>query len=91
MKKMWSVLLSVMLLTGAVWGIAVAADEIVIMGTVNEENMLVNESGEAFIVAETDQGMEVVAMVGKKVQVTGTVEEADGKKTVTITEYEVME
>ncbi|MGD8251444.1 MAG: hypothetical protein PVH30_13250 [Desulfobacterales bacterium] len=91
MKKMWSVLLSVMLLTGAVWGVAIAADEVVIMGTVNEENLLVNESGEAFILAETDEGIEVKSMVGKKVQVTGTVEEADGQKTVTITEYEVME
>jgi hypothetical protein len=35
--------------------------------------------------------MGVKSMVAKKVQVTGTVEEADGQKTVTITEYEVME
>jgi hypothetical protein len=67
------------------------AEEIQITGTVNAENQLVDESGQAFNLADTEEGMEVKALVGKKVQVIGTLEEAEGQKTVTVTDYEIME
>ena len=90
MKKAICMALSVLLLSVAFCGMAMA-EEIQITGTVNAENQLVDESGQAFNLADTEEGMEVKALVGKKVQVIGTLEEAEGQKTVTVTDYEIME
>lgn len=91
MRKTISVALSVVLLTVAFCGLAVAGEEVTIMGTVNAENQLVDESGQAFSLADTAEGLEVKAMVGKKVQITGTLEEQEGQKVVTVSNYEIME
>jgi hypothetical protein len=42
-------------------------------------------------VADTEKGVEVVDLVGKKVKVTGTIEEEDGKKVITVTSHEIIE
>ncbi|MFZ7127425.1 MAG: hypothetical protein ACOWWM_14815 [Desulfobacterales bacterium] len=91
MKKAISVVLSVMFLAVALYGVAAAADEMTITGTVNAENQIVDESGQAFSLADTEEGLEVKALVGKKVQVTGTVAEQEGQKVLTVMDYEIME
>jgi len=61
-----------------------------IMGTVNDDYQIVTDDEKVYEVAETEKGDEVVRLVGKKVRVTGTVEESEGTKIITVTAYEVM-
>ena len=72
-------------------GMAAAADEVSITGTVNEDSQLVADSGTVYDIGDTEKGNEVMELVGKKVSVKGTVMEAEGTKIITITEFNVME
>jgi len=71
-------------------GPAISADRMTIMGTVNDDYQIVTDDEKVYEVAETEKGDEVVKLVGKKVKVTGTVEESEGTKIITVTAYEVM-
>jgi hypothetical protein len=42
-------------------------------------------------VADNEKGGELLELVDKKVEATGTVEERDGKKVITVTDYQVIE
>jgi hypothetical protein len=75
----------------SVAGIAMAADEVSITGTINADSQLVDSSGNSYDIADTEQGYEVMEMTGKKVSVKGTVMEEDGSKTISITSFEVVE
>jgi hypothetical protein len=72
-------------------GIAMAGEEVAISGTINEDGQLVDQSGMAYDIGDTEQGNEVMELVGKKVSVQGTVMEAEGTKVITITSYELVE
>ena len=72
-------------------GIAAAADEVSITGTVNEDSQLVADNGQTYDIGDNEKGNEVMELVGKKVSVKGTVMEAEGTKIITITEFNVME
>lgn len=71
-------------------GPAISADRMTIMGTVNDDYQIVTDDEKVYEVAENEKGDEVVKLVGKKVRVTGTVEESEGTKIITVTAYEVM-
>jgi len=44
-----------------------------------------------FLVAQNEKGRELMQLVGKKVEATGTVEtDADGNKTISVNEYKVI-
>ena len=63
-----------------------------IVGTINDDGVLVDEGGVLYMLGEDDKGAEVADNSGKKVEVKGTVEESsDGTKTITIESYKVME
>lgn len=72
-------------------GAAFSGGNVTIMGTVNDGYQIVTENEEVYEVAETEKGDEVVRLVGKKVKVTGMVEESEGVKIIIVTSYEVME
>jgi len=73
-------------------GAAIAAESTTIMGTINEDGVLVDEGGVLYMLGEDDKGAEVADNAGKKVEVKGTVaESSDGTKTITIESYKVME
>ena len=78
-------------LIALVSGIAIAGDEVSITGTINEDGQLVDESGNAYDIADTEQGIEVMEMTGKKVLVKGTVMEEEGEKVISITSFQVIE
>jgi hypothetical protein len=81
-------------------GIAFSADkkaadkamgqEIMITGMVNNANQVVDKEGQIFQVAPTKEGMELSSYVGMKVQIKGTVMEKDGKKQITVSNYEII-
>ena len=72
-------------------GAAYADEERTIMGTVNVDNQIVVTDGTVFEVADTETGAEVIDLIGQKVKVTGTVEERENTKIITITDYEIVE
>ena len=72
-------------------GIAAAADEVNITGTINEDSQLVDDSGMVYDIGDTEMGNQVMELVGKKVSVKGTVMEAEGTKIITITASDVIE
>jgi hypothetical protein len=72
-------------------GIAAAADEVSITGTINDDSQLVADSGTTYDIGDNEKGNEVMELVGKKVSVKGTVMEAEGTKIITITSFDVIE
>lgn len=89
-KKYLFVALCAMIIIAFLSGTAISGKTITITGTVNEDYQIVADNGQIYEVADTEKGVEVVDLVGKKVKVTGTVEESDGEKVITITSYEVI-
>ena len=71
-------------------GTATSKGTMTIMGTVNEDYQIIADNDQIYEVADTEKGVEVVDLVGKKVKVTGTIEEEDGEKVITIISYEVI-
>ena len=67
-----------------------AEQEIMITGTINDANQLVDKDGQAFGVADNEQGKELLTHVGDKVQVKGTVMESEGKKLIEVSAYEII-
>jgi hypothetical protein len=70
---------------------ALAGEQVTILGTVNASYQIVTEDQQVYDVAESEQGDEVVEMIGQKVKVTGTIEEQDDVKIIMVTSYEVIE
>lgn len=62
-----------------------------IMGEVTEANEIITDDGTAYTIASSEKGDELAAMVGEKVKVTGTVQEAEGEKTITVTNFSVVQ
>jgi len=74
-----------------IFGIAFSGETKVITGTVNDDYQIVTDEGTAYTVEAGEAGDEVVELVGKKVKVTGTVEESEGENMITVTSYVVIE
>lgn len=62
-----------------------------ITGEVTETNEIVTDDGTAYTIAPTEKGDELAAMVGEIVKVTGTIQEAEGEKTITVTSFSVIQ
>ena len=71
-------------------GAAMQDQEMMITGTINNANQIVDKDGQIFDVADTEEGKELLTNVGMKVQVKGTVLESEGKKQISVSAYEIM-
>ena len=77
-------------------GVAISAEkkaaeqEIMITGTIDDANQLVDKEGQIFSIAVTKEGQELVTNVGQKVQVKGTVLESEGQKQISVSAYKVI-
>lgn len=71
-------------------GVAKQDQEMMITGTINNANQIVDNDGQIFAVADTKEGKELVTHVGMKVQVKGTVLENEGKKQISVSVYEII-
>jgi len=67
------------------------AEQVTISGTISENSQLVDDQGKAFELADTDEGLEIKALIGKKVEITGTVMEEAGTRVVEVNEYRILE
>jgi len=98
MKRTMSIvvcaLFVVVMMTGVAFsaekGAAMQEQELMITGTINNANQIVDKDGQIFDVADTQQGKELVTNVGLKVQVKGTVMESEGKKQISVSTYEII-
>ena len=98
MKRTIYLILCALLAGAMVSGVAFSADkgtamqeqEIMITGTINNANQLVDSNGQIFQVADTENGKDLVTFVGLKVQVIGTVMEKEGKKLISVSDYEIV-
>jgi len=59
-------------------------------GEVGSANDIIADDGNVYTIAETEKGDELSAMVGETVNVTGTVQEVDGEKVITIDSFTVV-
>lgn len=60
-------------------------------GEVSESNEIITDDGTVYTIAATEKGDELAAMVGETVTATGTIQEAEGEKVITVTAFTVME
>lgn len=66
-------------------------EEIILSGMIDESNKFVADNGESYELSSNEQGLEVMALPGKKVEIRGTVMEEEGQKTVEVTNYSILE
>lgn len=71
-------------------GVVMAAEAVTVQGQVNEENQLVDQGGNVYQIADTEEGMKVMDMVGETVEVKGTVQEDMGEKEITVESFSVL-
>lgn len=91
MKKMALISLLAVIALVCFAGVGLAADQVSITGTVDELNQLVGEDGNTYKIAETEDGMKVMEMVGEKVEVRGTViEQAEGPREITVESFNII-
>lgn len=69
----------------------VFAEEITIIGTVNDTYQIVADDGVVYEVEDTDMGNDMLNHVGKTVEVTGKVVEEDGVKSIKVESYKILE
>ncbi len=70
----------------------VMADEVTIKGVVNEQKQIEADDDEFYAIDKNDLGEKVRALVGKKVEVTGTVDDVYGVGlTITVTSFKEIE
>jgi hypothetical protein len=63
---------------------------ITVTGEVGSANEIMSDDGAVYIIDETEKGDELASMVGETVEVTGTVEESDGVKIITVDSFIVI-
>ncbi len=67
------------------------AEEVTITGTVTQEGNIMADDGQLYVVEDDEMQDELMELVGKKLEVAGTVGERDGKKILTIQGYEEIQ
>ena len=94
MRKAGYGILTIFLILG-IAGYAVSGTGMKVVGMVGEDNTITDDGGKQtwlYVIGENQQGDEIAEHTGKKVEVTGTVEEAsDGSKTIMIESYKLVE
>ena len=84
----WTAIIAVTLLTFLATG-ALAAEK-TIVGEINDNYQLV-AGGQVYDIADTAEGNDLAENhIAEKVEVTGTVEEHDDMKVITVTSYKVL-
>jgi len=67
-----------------------AGEIVTITGMVNDNYQIVVNDEEVYELADTEKGNEVASHVGKKMNVTGLVEEVEGIKRITVESFELI-
>jgi hypothetical protein len=71
--------------------VALAAEEVTIVGMVTQEGIKTYD-GQEYVIVENEKGMEVKKLLERKVEVIGKIiERGDGKKLIEISNYGISE
>lgn len=62
-----------------------------VSGQVGDASEIIADDGTIYSIAATEKGDELASMVGETVTVTGTVEEAEGEKIITVESFTVVQ
>jgi hypothetical protein len=91
MKK--SALISLLAIIALVFtaGIGMTAEPVTIQGQVTEDSQLMTADGEFYEIADNDEGMKVMEMVGEQIEVRGTVVEDEGVKEITVESFSIVQ
>lgn len=65
--------------------------KVTLSGTINQYHQLVDERGMTFELAESEEGRELKGLIGKRVEITGTVMEEAGQNVVDVHRYKILE
>ena len=71
--------------------LVMAGEDETVVGRISANFQIVTESYEIYKIEDSGVGRELVSLVGHKVRVKGTVEEAGGDRVIRVTSYEIME
>ena len=71
-------------------GPAVAGQKMTVTGIVMEDDVLLDDNGETYAIAETEMGHALVEQSGSRVKVTGIVEEGETGKTIQVESFTVI-
>jgi len=83
--------LCAMLIVALLSGAAISAKSVTIVGTVHDDYQIVADNGQVYEIGDNEKGTEVTQLDGKRVKVTGTIEETDQEeKVIMVTSYEVI-
>lgn len=72
-------------------GVVISSENVTIEGVVSDTYQILTDEDEAYDILESEKGQELMEMVGKRVKVTGMVEEEEGVKAINVAAYEVIE
>ena len=68
------------------------AGQVTVTGQVTEDYQIVDNQGQSYDIAESAMGEELVSQAsGKTVEVTGTLEEDGGMKTILVESYKILQ
>jgi hypothetical protein len=71
-------------------GPALTGQRLTVTGIVMEDYVLLDDNGETYAIAETEQGHALVEQSGSRVKVTGNVEEGETGKTIQVESFTVI-
>ena len=91
-KSIIGISLLVVFLAALFVGSVGAAETMTIVGTVSDDGNIVDDGGKIYMIGDNDKAAEVSEQSGKKIEVTGMVEESsDGNQTIMIESYKIVE
>lgn len=90
MKKVVKTLAIVALALSVLFMALPASANTTVTGEISDSNEIIAQDGTIYSIAETEKGDELAAMVGEVVEVTGTVQEAEGGKIITVESFTVV-
>lgn len=88
-KKSLIIVMTVLTLMFAV-NIGIAAEPVTLKGQVTEENQLMTEDGEFYDIGGTEEGEQLMEMVGEKVEVRGTLIDNEDTKEIQVESFTVV-
>lgn len=85
------VLVAGLLMSIMMFSLQATAAEVMVVGMVNDSYQIVTDDGETYAVADTEVGNEMLDQVGKKVEITGTIEGDGDDKVLTVASYRIVD
>ena len=90
MKAATRALMAALFLLSPTVGAVHCTEPITIAGTVTDDDELVDEDGEIYLIVETPIGRQLVENAGSSAAVTGTIREGEDGPEITVYKFEIL-